>query len=99
MDIVGVLFIVNNAFAKFGGILAEALQSLGYRQCARQPVDHAVTGELNFVLQVDAGTDEVCKATRDLTTTWQSFQLLCARKLDYLPAYMLRYIGHEDTRR
>ena len=80
MDIVGVLFIVKNAVAKFEGILAEALQSLGYRQCARQSVDHAVKDELNFVLQVDAGTDEVCKATTDLTTMWQSFQLLWARK-------------------
>ena len=79
VDIVRVrieIFMVKNAVAKFGGILAEALQSLRYRQCAGQSVDHAVPGELDPVLQVDIGIDKICKAARYLTTFQQSPNLL-----------------------
>ena len=69
----GKVFMVEYCALKVGGKLPEALQPLRYRQNAGTPVDHAVLGKFNLVLQVDIGFDKYSKVTADL--------LVCQRLL------------------
>ena len=54
-------------------VLAEALQSLRYRQRARLAVDHAVLCERNPVPQREIGLDKVCKSTADLVASYMNY--------------------------
>ena len=66
------VFEIENATAKVDGVLAEALQPLGYMQGAGESIDHAVLSELDPVLQIDIGIDEVGEEATDLIVVHQS---------------------------
>ena len=66
------VFEIENAIMKVDGVLVEALKPLGYRQGAGESVDHAVLGELDPVLQIDIGIDEVGEEATDLIVVHQS---------------------------
>ena len=70
------VFEIENATAKVDGVLAEVLQPLGYRECAGESIDHAVSGELDPVLQIDIGIDEVGEEATDLIVVHQSRQIV-----------------------
>ena len=63
------VFVVEMSVAKPGDVFSEAVESLRDGKSAGMTVDHAVLRERDLVLQMEVGTDSVCKAATDLVTS------------------------------
>ncbi len=60
------VYVVKSSVEEPGGVLAETLQSLRQRQCVRIPINHAVPGKLDRVLQTEIRMDNVRKVAANL---------------------------------
>ena len=96
----GQVFVVEASVAKPRGIFSEVMESLGDAsgEGVRTSVDHAVLRERDLVLQMEIGTDNVCKAATDLVAS-EIMCLLVTRRIRICsPCCISRYPGLEAAR-